>query len=292
MWHQFNISVCYRNKWNRIKLKPLTLEPSLAVEIRRNWWVLKPRSWYIYLRISVWRTQTGIGPTERHNKPFPSLLPRRICLNFYDQAIFPPYSKNCSRFFETLFGIKENDRQMLNDAFCVQRERRQVIRNCLDRFEINRAGDINLRSGLLFSNSYWCVIFLLPVSIYSWFCTELYINNLQTVQLRAGASVKVPEGLLCADLSESVCILHSPILQVLDLTHGHTQTHTHTHFLSLWLTRPPGGCKYQCTLSSSLPNQKWFGNSLSSFNSDTLSKTLNAFQRPPLFSLAYYQLVL
>lgn len=172
-------------------------------------------------------------------------------------------------------------------CLCVRRERRQVIRNCLDRFEINRARDITPCLASVFK------LLLLSVSIYSWFCTELDINNLQTAQLRVGASVKVPEGLLCADLSEmSVCILYSPILQVLVLTHRHTQTHMHTHFLSLWLTRPPGGCKYHCILSSSLPKQKWFGNSLSSFNSATLSKTLNAFQLPPLFSLAYYQLAL
>lgn len=96
---EFRISVCYRNKWNGIQLKPLTLAISLAVEIRRNCWVLKPRSWLIYLRISIWRTQTGIRPMEGHNQPFPSLFPRRIGLNFYDQVIFPPHSNNCSRFF-------------------------------------------------------------------------------------------------------------------------------------------------------------------------------------------------
>lgn len=32
--------------------------------------------------------------------------------------------------------------------------------------------------------------------------------------------------------------------------------------------------------------------SIFSFNSATLSKTLNAFQLPPLFSLAFYQLAL
>lgn len=35
------ISVCYRNKLNRTKLKPSTLGLSLAVEIRRNRWFFK-----------------------------------------------------------------------------------------------------------------------------------------------------------------------------------------------------------------------------------------------------------
>lgn len=211
------------------------------------------------------------------------------------RSYFPLPRRTVTDLFLTFIWNKRKWQTNAKWSLCVEREKRQLIRNCLDRFTINWARDINLSSmsGLVFSNSYCCVIFPLSVSIYSWFCTELYINNLQTAQLRAGASVKVPEGLLCADLSEmSVCVLYSPILQVLDLTHGHTQTHSHTHFLSLWLMRPPSGCKYHCTLSSSLPNQQWFGNSLSSFNSATLSKTLNAFQLPPLFSLAYYQLAL
>lgn len=122
-------------------------------------------------------------------------------------------------------------------------KRRRVIRKCLERFQINRPRDVHLRSVsgfvFFFKLSLLCCTSAESLYIFLHLHWALHKQSLNCLQLRAGASVKVPEGLSCADLSEtSVCILYSPILLVLVLTHAHTRAHTHTHFFLCGLHDP------------------------------------------------------